>query len=339
MALLDYGLRDGYGLSYSRLGTLHACPRKFQIENIFAKAVRTDSTTFSFGHAVGAGVQELIEHGDLNKALMAVMANWAVGMFEEEVRAKKSLFYAVRATEKFHELIKDPATNILKDYEIARFDIWDEELEEYVNKPAVELTFNIICGDGYEFEGHVDLILKEKASNKYMILELKTTSFTTLNSAMYKNSSQAVGYGTVLDSIAAQVGGTSSYSVLYLIYKSGKMEFEPMVFPKSSIERAKWINSLILDIEVLKMYREYNSFPARGESCYNFFRPCEYFETCGMSDEVLDNSGSEEEGEVFSKLTKHDFTYDLQELIDNQTSRLEGTGNINSIELGGEGEY
>lgn len=328
MALLDYGKGDGYGLSYSRLQTLNACPRKFQLENIFGLAVRRSNTTFAYGHAVAAGVQSLIEHGDLNRALASVMVAWDVGMYEEEVKSKKSLWYAVRATQKFYDLIKDPATSIIKDYEIATFEVTDSEGNTTV-KPAVELTFNIICDDGYEYEGHVDLILKEKAAEKFLILELKTTSFSNLDESMFGKSAQAIGYSIVLDSIAQSVGGSSSYSVLYLVYKSGKMEYEPMVFNKSPIERAKWINTLILDIELIKMYRETNTFPARGQSCYNFFRRCEYYDQCGMSDESLDRRDKValdavvEEEKVFAELEEHDFTYHLDDIIATQAAVIE----------------
>lgn len=324
MALLDYGKRDGYGLSYSRLLTLNLCPRKFQLENIFGLAVRESNTTFAFGHAVGAGVQALVEHGDLNRALLSVMTAWDVGMYDEEHKSKKSLWYAVRATQRFYDLISDPASDILRDYEIATFVVGGER------KSAIELTFNIICDDGYEYEGHVDLILKEKKANKYLILELKTTGFSNIDEAMFGKSAQAIGYSIVLDSIAADVGGSSSYSVLYLVYKSGKMEYEPLVFNKTPIERAKWVNNLILDIEQIKMYRDYGVFPARGQACYNYFRRCEYYDTCGMSDDnltrmspQLEADSNNQDGEVFAELLEHDFTYHLDEIIQRQSAVIQ----------------
>ena len=192
--------------------------------------------------------------------------------------------------------------------------------------PAIELTFCIKCEDGYTYEGHIDLVLKERNANKFIVLELKTTGFANLNEAMYKNSDQALGYSIVLDSISNILGATNSYYVLYLIYKAGRLEFETMLFPKNRVQRAKFINSLILDIEILEMYRTTNIYPMHGQSCYDFFDVCDYFGTCEYDDEVLLKllgNKSENFSETFSEIKEFDFVFDFDEIKQHQISAIE----------------
>lgn len=322
MAKLAYGQKDGKGLSYSRLLTAHSCPRKFQIENIFNAANDKTNVHFAFGHAVAAGVQQLVaEPGNLNKAVVACFAAWDIAIHESLDSKKKSLVYAVQAVKQFHVLVSNPATSLLRKYEIAVFPDHTGTLI-----PAIELTFCIKCHDGYTYEGHIDLVLKERGTNKYLVLELKTTSFTNIHEAMYKNSAQALGYSIVLDSISNVLGATNSYYVLYLIYKAGALEYETMLFPKNRVQRAKFINSLILDIEVLELYRLTGIYPTRGESCYEFFSPCDYFGLCDYDDEALTRVlgvGTDTHVETFDTIQQFNFTFELDDIKQHQLTAIQ----------------
>lgn len=318
MTKLAYGRTGGKGLSYSRLLTAHLCPRKFQLENIFGLGMRTESVTFSYGHAVAAGVQSLVVHPDnLNLALVSTLAAWGVGIHEEELSDKKSLWYAIKMVQKFHSLISHPATNFLRNYEVAYF---PDNTGRLI--PAVELTFCIECHSDYVYEGHIDLVLKEREANKYLVLELKTTKFVNINEASYKNSAQALGYSLALDSIARDMDAEGSYAVMYLVAKSTAQEYEPFVFNKTRAQRAQFINELLLDIEILEMYREVNIYPTRGESCFNFFRPCEYFNKCHLSDNVL-MALKQETDTPFAELPRYNFVYQLDEIMKHQLQVIE----------------
>lgn len=319
MPKLAYGTIDGKGVSYSRLLTAHACPRKFQLENIFNLGTVTNHPDFAFGHAVGAGVQCLVNSPtDLNLALVACASAWDIGIYEEYSNGKKSLWYAIRAIEKFHSMLANPETSMLKDLEIATF---KNDAGKVV--PAIELTFKIICQDGYIYEGHIDLILYDRKSDTYLILELKTTKFNNISPSMYKNSAQALGYSVVLDSIATDLGAKSAYSVLYLVYKSSKMEYEPMIFPKTRVQRAHFINALIIDIEKLRMYAANNIYPQHGESCFDFFKDCEFIDTCGYNDETLIQlSKNINKEDKYDKILEYDFVYKLEDIRENQIKQI-----------------
>lgn len=321
MSQLDYGIADGFGFSYSRRLTLHSCPRKYQLENIFNLGMRTDTLDFAYGHAVAAGIQQLVvEPDDLNRAAAATLAAWSMPIDDCDYRGKKSLWYAIRMVQKFYELLKNPATNFLRNYEIAMFPTADGSL-----RPAVELTFCINCFEGYVYEGHIDLVLKEKGAAKYLVVEVKTTKFVEVSDSSYKNSDQALGYSIVIESIAKDLDAEGSYSVLYLVAKSGRQEYEYRVYPKSRIQRAQFINGLILDIEIEKMYRKWNIYPMHGESCFNFFRPCEFFGKCDSPDSVLlsVSKAHGEEGSSFKQMPHFDFVYDLAEIQQHQEELLE----------------
>lgn len=314
----------GKGLSYSKLQLAQLCPRKFQLEEVEGFGVREENIDFAFGHAVGAGVQALIENpNDLNRAMLTAIAHWNVDFWDEDSRKKKSLFYAVEAIRKFSALIHFQKT-VLNNYEIAYFANAEGKLV-----PAIELTFQIQCHEGYIYEGHIDLVLKEKSGDKYLILELKTSGFNNLHEAMYKNSFQALGYSVVLDSIAKDMGVASSYHVLYLIYKSGAQGYEWMLFPKSRSERIEFINDIILDIEILEIYRELGHYPKRGQACFNFFRPCAYLDHCGMHIETLRKLlGNKDTPSQYEELHKPDFVYTLDEIKAHQTESIIPTKTI-----------
>lgn len=331
MGQLNYGQIGGKGLSYSRQLTLHQCPRKFQLENIYNLGVRENNVTFAYGHAVAAGVQQLMaEPTNLPLAIVVCAANWDVGMYDELAADKKSLWYAVRAVELFHSLLSNPATNILKNYEIAYFvnDAGDKV-------PAIELTFAIRCHDGYTYEGHIDLILYNPTENSYLILELKTTKFNNLNEASYKNSNQALGYSVVLDSIVRDINASNSYYVLYLIYKSGRMEYETMLFPKNRVKRAHFINNLAIDIEIANLYADTGIYPQHGESCFDFFKPCGFIDSCNLSDDTLEALARKqtEADAAFSTEMVYDFTYDLDKIREDQLTAIEENTIVSTHEL------
>ena len=134
----------------------------------------------------------------------------------------------------------------------------------------------------------------------------------------------------VLDSIAKDIKASSSYYVLYLVYKSGKMEYETMLFPKNRVKRAHFINSLLVDIETAKMYASVNYYPMYGESCFDYFRPCEFLDSCGLSDEsLLTLAGKQTEAEQkFNTTMKYDFIYSMEQIQKDQLDAIDETTNI-----------
>lgn len=267
---IDYRIRQ---VSYSSLLTLHNCPRKYQLSKL--QAQRTDhdvdtKVTFAFGHAVGHAIQQVLLARPVDQIIWEMFLQWPDGL-ESHSKKQKSLWEAIVALQKFVSLRE---AGLLEGYQVL----------EVEGQKAIELSFAIILPDGFRYRGHVDVVLQHSQSGAILVLELKTTGAARFSPASYKNSAQAIGYSIILDSLAP---AWSSYEVLYLIYQTESREYSPIPFRKSHLQRARWIRELMMDIEAIKQYEAADLYPMRGESCYSFFRECDYLAFCSMETDRL----------------------------------------------------
>jgi hypothetical protein len=299
---IDYRIRQ---LSYSSFLALHQCPRKFQLYKLQSSG-RTEETlkssiTFAFGHAVGTAIQESFIGLSDAKILWNMFLSWPCDLFAVDDKANKSFWSAVIAFKRFQAL---RASGVLQEY----------ELLYYKGDPATELSFSVNFPDGFRLRGHIDAVLQHKETKEVLVLEVKTTGMN-INPAMYKNSAQAIGYSIVLDVIAPEI---SSYKVLYFVYQTKQGEFLPIPFTKTYLQRALWIREVLLDIETIKMYEEAEIYPMRGESCYNFYRECEYINTCTL------NTASMTKPCTLDSVDTHEYQINLTltDLIDAQMNKI-----------------
>jgi len=259
-------------LSYSGRTTLHSCPRKYQLEKI-SKVAReqNENVTFAFGHAVGIGIQSVLENKPWNTVVLDMLLLWDIpDLYAEEEKTKKSFWNAIFAVQSFSAI----RNSALADYELAYFN----------GKPAVELSFRITLMDEFVYRGYVDVVLRHKITGAFLVLEVKTTGARYVSEAAYKNSSQAIGYSIILDTIAP---GQSEYEVWYLVYLTTEQRYEILPFKKHFSDRAFWIKELVMDVQRISYYEEQGRYPSYGESCNDFFRPCEFFSNCQMSTGML----------------------------------------------------
>lgn len=301
---IDYRIRQ---LSYSSLLTLHSCPRKFQLQKL-RTIHRTEeplksTVTFSFGHVVGEGIALALASTPIEQIVWKMFLGWHTpSIFDEDEKLNKSLWTAILAIQRFM-VIRDA---VLKDY----------ELVYYNGKPATELSFAIVLPDGFRLRGFVDAVLRHRITGEVLVLECKTTGSASVNPATYKNSAQAIGYSVVLDHLYPSL---SSYRVLYLVYTTKQGEFIPLPFTKTFLQRALWIRELLLDIETIKMYADADIFPMRGESCYSFFRECEYINTCTLSTTYLTKPCTPSHEDR----TEYQVVITLAELLESQLSKAD----------------
>ena len=275
---IDYRIRQ---LSYSSSTLLHTCPRKYELYKKRAIHVgppreeddptSNTSITFAFGHVIGEAIQKVYEGWSLEKIIFQMFIHWDADLYAVDEKAKKSLFEAIFAVRKFIALREQ---GFLADY----------DLVYYQGKPACELSFSIILPDGFRYRGFVDVVLIHRHTGVVVVLECKTTKAKAVNPATYKNSAQAIGYSIVLDAIFPDL---SHYEVLYLVYSSTELEYNVFPFTKNYLQRALWIRELLLEVERIKMYEEAEIYPMHGENCFNFFRECEYINSCTLSTEYL----------------------------------------------------
>lgn len=300
-------------LSYSSLLQLHRCPRRFQLEKLNDRVEDTSPTeeniTFTFGHAVGEGVQEFFANSTYEQAIWKMYCRWAVDLFAANEKKGKSFWLAVNAIRKLYAMYE-----LFSQYDLVYY--IDENGD---SRPAVELGFIIDCPDGFKFRGYVDVVVRDRVTGEIVVIEVKTTSSRSLHPAQYKNSAQALGYSVILDTV---VPGYSSYKVIYLVYCTTEGEWEQMAFNKTLLQRARWIQQLMLDIEVIKMYAVNGYFPQYGESCYDFYRECKYFGNCGLETKFVTQPLTDAVQERLV-IAQHQFSIKLsiQDLIHSQLNK------------------
>lgn len=304
-------------LSYSSLLTLHSCPRKYQLYKLQSKqmeglADNQSDLTFSFGHAVGEGIQEILQGKSEEEVIWNLYLQWDVELFEVNEKQNKSFWLALYAIQKFAAMHK---AGFLNEYELAYFKDKDGN-----TRPAVELGFRIVFPNGFVFRGFVDAVLRHKISGAIKVLEIKTTSDNNLADAKFKNSAQAIGYSVVLDNIFT---GLSDYSVIYLPYKTKEREFEVMEHQKTILMRAQWIQELLLDIDTIILYENTGIYPMRGESCFSWNRECEYFNLCTLStDRLTKPIDAEMIEKIESEGERFDFNLTLLDLLNQQLENV-----------------
>lgn len=299
-------------LSESSISVLHGCPRRYQLYKLMKRInAQEDGEEHSiFGTSVGVGVQEYLTSGNMNRAILSTFLSWEGDLDDTYgARSKKTLWHAIMGVQQF------PA---FKDTELR-----DYELFYYEGKPATELGFLIDFGHGFYYRGFLDALLRNKRTGKFLVYEGKTTKYSNIHEAVYKNSSQALGYSVIVDTIVKKLGlppEASSFEVFYGVYKTSPQLWQGFLFPKSHTSRADWIKNIYTDIQHIAEYAENDHFPKYGSNCYAFFRPCEFFEYCHMPDSILLRTIQEPEEDIFEK---YQFHFTAEEIIQAQLERHE----------------
>ncbi len=301
-------------LSHSSRTLLHKCPRKYQLYRLSAQTVALEDEeemkqglTFAYGTVVGIGIQSCLEGKSLDETILAIFLEWNVDLFDENTRQKKSFWLACFAVQRFFQL-RD--AGFLQDY----------ELVYYQDKPAIELGFQVKLPGDFTYRGFVDAVLKHKSTGAIMVLEAKTSSGTA-NSAMYRNSGQALGYSVVLDILFPHL---SSYTVLYLVYETKSYEYVELPFTKSLLQRALWLQELLIDCQTVQLYESYGTYPMHGESCFDFFRDCEYLGVCTLGTKNLTKPLT---AKIIASIEedhkRYQFSVDFYELVEAQVAKGE----------------
>lgn len=266
----------------------------------------SSSVTFAFGHVVGEGIQLLYEGNTLEKVLFIMFLHWKPDLFQANEKQCKSFWHAVAAIEQFHNL---RFNGFLNEWELVYHD----------GKPACELSFAINLPNNFRYRGSVDAVLRNRVDGRIMVLEVKTSSANNLNPATYKNSAQAIGYSIVLDNLFPDL---SSYEVLYLVYLTKAMSYETLPFKKSYLQRALWIQELLLDCDMITLYEGSGVFPMHGESCLPYFQECQYLQTCTLSTARLTSDMTPEQDEKYeAKEAEYKIQVSIEDLIATQLAK------------------
>jgi len=295
------GLRT---LSYSLLEDLEACPRKYQLYNVVgAKGNEHDrrSIDFAFGHAVGSGVQAALMGCALEDCYYECIVNYSASSFIQlDGRIKKKLTHAMIAVREFYSI----AQMILVQYEVA------DIVVDGISIMGVEPEFSIQFSKDASYNGHIDVLLLHKVSRQPKVIEIKTTVLTTVHPSVYSNSNQVKGYALAVKYLQWKgiIADSDRVDVEYHVYKTGKGEWEaPLIFGYNNIHIVGYIRDIETKLKVMDLYDSMGNYPMNGSACNNFFRACEFYNTCHWPEERF------AKGERFNKTESNIFKVGLEE--------------------------
>lgn len=288
-------------LSNSSLDNLHTCERKWQLEKLLVDpSVREETEHTVYGRAFGTGIATYLTTQNTDEALyQAWLAYWP--LLESD---KKNIVMCISSLlEAFPHL-----DTMLMEYEVA----------EFAGKPAVELSFRLNINENYYFVGYIDVVLRHRFTGVYSVWDAKSTGLQLQDiSPLYQNSGQVLGYSVALDRIVGE--SLSSYGVGFVASQVDarklKAKTHILYYEKTLLDRLKWFMTLGLDVKHLEMMAEIGHYPMRAHSCLQFNRPCRYFGVCQLHS--LDIEREREEDTI-----QYDFTYDLNELIEDHMRRI-----------------
>lgn len=295
-------------LSHSTLDILHTCERKFELDRLIeGEKIIEESVYFSRGHSYGTGIQWYLATQNIELAIFkAWLAYWP------ELEQKPKVFQARTLQDLLN--IQRELDEFLEEWEVATFN----------GKPAIELSFRLDINENFYYVGYIDVVVKKRNEELYGVVEVKRTS-TNLTDVrpLYKFSGQGLGYSIVLDKIANKQ--QSNYSLIYAvgqdIKNSLQSKFHLIDFKKTLQDRLHWFISLGLDVKHITEMLELGIFPRRYTSCVRFNKVCTHFSTCNLTagEKYKEDNPEDEEKE-------YQFTYDLQELINDHIERAKDVG-------------
>lgn len=299
-------------LSFSRLQALWRCPREFYLKELEAIPDGFSGNLHTaFGSAFGAGIQELFRSGSLEYACVFALAHWDYDAWDDpqgKIR-NKSFGEVIQAIEHFYHT---QLPNIGENWELATIN----------GKPAIEMMFFIRINDEFNYQGHIDLILRNKLDNSLCAWEMKSSG-QEQQEANWGNSEQTLGYHAVLN-YSTGTKELSASRTIYLTYQVNKADdpnanfgFQYFPFELPATASIDFVNQLLMDANTIKLYEEAGFWPKRGSNCVRFGRVCQYYGMCDTiaTDRKISELSSASKTFDQIPLSEVDFVFSLEETL------------------------
>lgn len=279
---------DELRLSHSTLQTFETCPRKFEFSKLYQNPQHSDSLATAFGTAIHRGFQEYLITHNYDRAVYAMMLEYPWEMGESPMKDRS----AEGALVLLDEMIKQfPEER----YELAWISGVDGEL------PCVEVSFKITFKgwaiklnslDSSQtktipitYAGFMDLVLLDKVEQKYIVVDIKTTSDRLEDlTPKYKFSDQTVPYALVLNSLLGLE--LDELDVGYYVARPSLVEpkVDFYLFYKSKEDISDWANGMKRTLHEIDYFAKHSWFPRTRQGCSAFNKTCPYFSICNDRD-------------------------------------------------------
>lgn len=267
-------------ISHSSQKLLHSCARKFEFRKMFNHPKRQSSLKAELGKALHRGFQDYLIHKDEEKATFEYMLAYPMHLCDND-NDSSSIQSGYATLQSIIHAVP------LQEYEVAEIKCIDG-----ITRPAIEVPFEIIL-EGYSlseeenytvsYTGYIDAILFNKREGTYVVVDVKTTQWKLPDfTPLYQFSEQCVPYGLVLE----YMKGTpiDNFQIKYLSCQIDILNPNIQMYPfdKDKTDIEDWFRGLIIDLNLIKMYRSMSWYPRTGggNTCIAFNRKCEFFDIC-----------------------------------------------------------
>lgn len=276
-------------LSHSTMQTLESCPRKFEFSKLYQNPKHEDSLATAFGTALHIGFQEYLTSGDYNRAVYRMMlaypweygesamkdrsAEGALALLDEMIKQFPSERYEL-AFINDSEGNPVPCTEVPFRIKFREWPcLWQRELGNELDGKPKQIAISYV--------GYMDLVLHDKVEDKYIVVDIKTTSDRLEDlSPKYRFSDQTVPYGLVLNKLL----GISENELEVGYYVAKPSITNPVVqfyrFYKSEDDLADWAQGMALALHQLDTMVKHRYFPRTRSGCSFFGRTCPYYDYC-----------------------------------------------------------
>lgn len=286
--------------SNSVIAEAQSCARKYELKHLIKTSVdsyQPPTVEFAFGHAVASGIQFGLAGVPIETAIYEAFIQYDVDLDVQMDKKKIEFHHVIQAIRNFYKKHLD---DLKSTYEVLDVIIDGQEIF------GIETEF-VIKGNNWWYQGHIDLVVRNKNTGKIEIWEIKTTNFNTIDPAIYGNADQTLGYSLVARVLSSKLNIPldNITAVRYIVYKNYPQEFEFLPYTKTIAHQKRFFNDLKAKINIIAIMRDTNYFPCNGNSCFNYFRPCEYFERCHWDNKLfahntLDQFVESDAAKVFS---------------------------------------
>ncbi len=273
---------DTLEISHSSRGSLRSCPRKFEFRKMYKSSRREETQATGSGKALHTAFQNYFVNRDENAGLLDLV-------LEYPIRFQKSAMDANSLEGCIATYLKCIESEIFDEWEIAYVVKPDGE-----KVPAVEVPFSLnlqvdFFGNGtlvtVKYIGYIDLILYNRYTDQYAVVDIKTTTKDSDFATEYTFHEQCLPYGLVLQ-VLLGLDYERGFEVGYWITKINALDpWDQMpTFMKDGTMVAEWLRGYLLDIAAIQEFHKLGFFPRNGGACYNWNRRCSFFDLCDSRD-------------------------------------------------------